>query len=171
MAIMRLLAMRIRAYGDGSKICLQYDLAIDIGTNSIRLIIAEAGTDSFRELYSSRRTTRLGKDLDRTGRLSPDAMERSFSALSEFSASILRFSACQTSAIGTSALRNASNSQEFIAEAHRRTGIAVRVISGEEEARLTLWGKDALRGWRRGRPACRTRPWSSISAAAARSSS
>lgn len=127
---------------------------IDIGTNSIRLILAEAGTDSFRELYSSRRTTRLGKDLDRTGRLSPDAMERSFSALSEFSDYILRFSACQTSAIGTSALRNASNAQEFIAETHRRTGIDVRVISGEEEARLTLLGvAGALKARETGLPA------------------
>ncbi len=120
---------------------------IDIGTNSIRLIIAEAGTDAFRELYSARRTTRLGKDLDRTSRLSPDAMERSFSALSEFSAHIHRFSASKTSAIGTSALRNASNAQEFIAEVHRRTGIVVRVVNGEEEARLTLLGvASALQG-------------------------
>ncbi len=120
---------------------------IDIGTNSIRLIIAESDADAFRELYSARRTTRLGKDLDRTGRLSPDAMERSFSALSEFSAHILRFSACQISAIGTSALRNASNTQEFIEEARRRTGIAISVISGEDEARLTLLGvTSALQG-------------------------
>jgi exopolyphosphatase / guanosine-5'-triphosphate,3'-diphosphate pyrophosphatase len=120
---------------------------IDIGTNSIRLLIAETGPDVFRELYSTRRTTRLGKDLDRTGRLSPDAIERSFSVLSEFSAHICRFSACQTSAIGTSALRIASNANEFITEVHRRTGIAVTVIRGEEEARLTLLGvTSALRG-------------------------
>jgi exopolyphosphatase/guanosine-5'-triphosphate,3'-diphosphate pyrophosphatase len=120
---------------------------IDIGTNSLRLLIAETGTDAFRELYSARRTTRLGKDLDRTGRLSPDAMDRSFSVLSEFNAHIRRFSACQTSAIGTSALRNASNAHEFIAEAQRQTGIAISVISGEDEARLTLLGvRDALQG-------------------------
>ena len=66
---------------------------IDIGTNSIRLIIAETGPDTFCELYSARSTTRLGKDLDRTGWLSPEAMDRSFSALIEFSAHIRRFSA------------------------------------------------------------------------------
>lgn len=120
---------------------------IDIGTNSLRLIIVETGPDAFRERYSARRTTRLGKDLDRTGRLSPDAMERSFSVLSEFSVHIRRFSACQTSAIGTSALRNASNAHEFIAEARRRTGIDISVVSGEEEARLTLLGvRSALQG-------------------------
>jgi exopolyphosphatase/guanosine-5'-triphosphate,3'-diphosphate pyrophosphatase len=124
---------------------------IDIGTNSLRLLIAETGPDAFRELYSARRTTRLGKDLDRTGRISPDAMERSFSILSEFSAHIRSFSACQTSAIGTSALRNASNAHEFIAAVHRQTGIDIRVISGEDEARLTLLGvRSALQG-RKGR--------------------
>ena len=126
---------------------------IDIGTNSIRLLIAETGPDAFRELYSARRTTRLGKDLDRTGRFSSDAMERSFSALSEFSNLIRRYSVCQTSAIGTSALRNASNAHAFIAEAHRRTGIAISVVSGEDEARLTLLGmQKALQG-REGREA------------------
>lgn len=67
-------------------------------------------------------------------------MERSFSALSEFSNLIRRFSAIQMSAIGTSALRNASNAEEFITEALRRTGIAISVVSGEDEARLTLLG-------------------------------
>jgi exopolyphosphatase / guanosine-5'-triphosphate,3'-diphosphate pyrophosphatase len=121
---------------------------IDIGTNSIRLIIAETGQDAFRELYSARSTTRLGKDLDRTGRLSSEAMDRSFSALSEFSAHIRRFSACHTSAVGTSALRNAANAHEFITEVHRRTGIDISIISGEDEARLTLLGvRKALQGW------------------------
>jgi exopolyphosphatase/guanosine-5'-triphosphate,3'-diphosphate pyrophosphatase len=113
---------------------------IDIGTNSLRLLIAETGPGAFRVLYSARRTTRLGKNLDRTGRLSPEAMERSFSVLSEFSTHILRFSASQTSAIGTSALRKASNAEKFITETLRRTGIAISVVSGEDEARLTLLG-------------------------------
>jgi exopolyphosphatase/guanosine-5'-triphosphate,3'-diphosphate pyrophosphatase len=118
---------------------------IDIGTNSIRLLIAETGPGAFRQLYSTRRTTRLGKDLDRTGMLSPDAMARSLSALIEFSACIHRFSAAQTSAIGTSALRNASNAHTFIADVRQRTGILISVISGEDEARLTLRGvKSAL---------------------------
>jgi exopolyphosphatase/guanosine-5'-triphosphate,3'-diphosphate pyrophosphatase len=120
---------------------------IDIGTNSIRLLIAETGPDAFRELYSARRTTRLGKDLDRTGMLSSDAMARSVSALIEFSASLHRFPAAQISAIGTSALRNASNAHTFIADVRQRTGIDIIVISGEDEARLTLRGvRSALQG-------------------------
>jgi len=113
---------------------------IDIGTNSLRLLIAETGPDLFRELYSARRTTRLGKELTCTGRLSPESMDLSFSALSEFSVHMSRFSVCRVSAIGTSALRNARNAREFIAEARRRIGIDINVISGEEEARLTLLG-------------------------------
>jgi exopolyphosphatase/guanosine-5'-triphosphate,3'-diphosphate pyrophosphatase len=124
---------------------------IDIGTNSLRLLIAESGTDDFRELYSARRTTRLGKDLDRTGKLSPDSMELSFSALSEFNAHIRRLPVCRTSAVATSALRNASNAQDFITEVHRRTGLVVSVISGEEEAQLTLLGvRSALLGQEKG---------------------
>ncbi len=113
---------------------------IDIGTNSIRLLIAETGPGVFRELYSARETTRLGQDLERTGRLSPDAMERSFSALRAFNVQIHRFPDCQISALGTSALRNASNARAFIDEARGRTGIGISVISGEDEARLTLLG-------------------------------
>jgi exopolyphosphatase/guanosine-5'-triphosphate,3'-diphosphate pyrophosphatase len=126
---------------------------IDIGTNSIRLLIAETGPEAFRELYSNHRTTRLGKGLERTGRLSPDAMERSLSVLSEFNAHIRRFSAFQTSVIGTCALRNASNAREFIAEARQRTGIDIIIISGEEEARLTLLGVTSALQGREGREA------------------
>ncbi len=113
---------------------------IDIGTNTLRLLVAEIGPDSFQEIYSDRRITRLGQDLDRTGALSFDARERSLNALLDFSVSIRRHGALHASAVGTSALRNASNSTEFIADIHQRTGLAVSVISGEEEARLTLVG-------------------------------
>lgn len=113
---------------------------IDIGTNTLRLLVAETGPGSFKEIYSDRRITRLGQDLDRTGRLSSDARERSLNALLDFSASIRRHGAIHASAVGTSALRNASNSAEFIIDVKQRTGLAVRVISGEEEARFTLLG-------------------------------
>jgi exopolyphosphatase/guanosine-5'-triphosphate,3'-diphosphate pyrophosphatase len=113
---------------------------IDIGTSTLRLLVAEIGPDSFQEIYADRRITRLGQDLDRTGRLSSNARERSLNALLDFSASIRRHGALPASAVGTSALRNASNAAEFIADIQQRTGLAVRVISGEEEARFTLLG-------------------------------
>jgi exopolyphosphatase/guanosine-5'-triphosphate,3'-diphosphate pyrophosphatase len=114
---------------------------IDIGTNTLRLLVAEAGPDSFHEIYSDRRITRLGQDLDRTGSLSRDAEERSLSALHDFTEQIRRYAPpVRISAIGTSALRNASNSPAFIRKVKDRTGLDIIVISGEEEARLTLRG-------------------------------
>jgi exopolyphosphatase/guanosine-5'-triphosphate,3'-diphosphate pyrophosphatase len=114
---------------------------IDIGTNTLRLLIAEFGPDSsFRELYSDRRITRLGQDLDRTGSIAPDAAERTMDALLDFSEQIRRHAAARCDAIGTSALRNASNTPTFIHDVKERTGIDVSVISGDEEARLTLLG-------------------------------
>jgi exopolyphosphatase / guanosine-5'-triphosphate,3'-diphosphate pyrophosphatase len=113
---------------------------IDIGTNTLRLLIAETSCGAFREIYSDRRITRLGQDLENTGSLSREAGDRSIRALSDFSDAIRRHGALQTSAIGTSALRTASNAQEFISEARQRTGLAITVVRGEEEARLTLLG-------------------------------
>jgi exopolyphosphatase/guanosine-5'-triphosphate,3'-diphosphate pyrophosphatase len=113
---------------------------IDIGTNTIRLLVAETSTATHRELYSGRTITRLGQDLDRTGLIAPEAKERSLKALEEFSAIIRRHSKIGTAVFGTSALRNASNTKEFIAEAKKRTGLDIEVISGEDEAKLTLLG-------------------------------
>ncbi len=120
---------------------------IDIGTNTLRLLIAETGPGSFREVHSERKITRLGQDLGRTGMLSPEAEERSLRALSEFADSIGRHRALHTAAIGTSALRNANNTPQFIHNVKRRTGLAITVITGEDEARLTLLGvASALKG-------------------------
>lgn len=113
---------------------------IDIGTNTLRLLVAETGPDSFQEITSDRKITRLGQDLDRTGLISREAADRSIAALIDFKITIQRYSTVKTSAIGTSALRNASNSAQFIAEVKERTGFEPAVISGEEEARLTFLG-------------------------------
>jgi exopolyphosphatase/guanosine-5'-triphosphate,3'-diphosphate pyrophosphatase len=113
---------------------------IDIGTNTIRLLIADLETGSYREIFSDRKTARLGEALDRTGRLAPAAEERSLQALVGFAGRIRHYDATRVAVVGTSALRNASNSTDFIASAKRKTGLDIRVISGEEEARLTLLG-------------------------------
>jgi exopolyphosphatase/guanosine-5'-triphosphate,3'-diphosphate pyrophosphatase len=113
---------------------------IDIGTNTLRLLIAETSRGVFREIYSDRRITRLGQNLGNTGELLREAAERSIRALLDFSGCIRRYGAQHTAAVGTSALRTASNAREFISEVRQRTGLAVAVITGEEEARLTLLG-------------------------------
>jgi len=113
---------------------------IDIGTNTIRLLVTKTSDSSYQELYSGRTITRLGRGLDRTGALAPDAQERTFKALEEFAAIIADHAVDRTAAVGTSALRNAANAAEFITGAKQRAGIVITVISGEEEAKLTLTG-------------------------------
>lgn len=113
---------------------------IDIGTNTLRLLIAETGPHTLREIYSDRRVTRLGQDLAGTGRLSREAEGRSLSALSDFARKIRRYSACHTAAVGTSALRYADGASHFLDLVKTETGIDVRVITGAEEAGLTLLG-------------------------------
>jgi exopolyphosphatase/guanosine-5'-triphosphate,3'-diphosphate pyrophosphatase len=122
---------------------------IDIGTNTLRLLVADAGPYTFKELCSERRITRLGQDLDGTGMLSLDARQRSIIALLDFRDSIRRHDVLHTAAIGTSALRKASNTHVFIDDVKKSTGLDIRVITGEEEARLTLLGVSRmLRGVR-----------------------
>lgn len=113
---------------------------IDIGTNSLRLLVAETGSDSFHEIYADRKVIRLGQDLDRKGMLTRDAVDRSLKVLGDFAEKIRRHAVLHTSVIGTSALRNASNAAVFIEEVKNKTGLVIRVITGEEEARLTLAG-------------------------------
>ena len=118
---------------------------IDIGTNSIRLLVADVSGTTFHELQSARTITRLGQDLERTSAISDGAWSRSLLVLQEFSDIINKHQTLQTVAVGTSALRRAANSSAFIAEVQQRTGIRIRIISGEEEALLTLRGvKHAL---------------------------
>jgi exopolyphosphatase / guanosine-5'-triphosphate,3'-diphosphate pyrophosphatase len=113
---------------------------IDIGTNTLRLLVAETGPDRFRELDADRRITRLGQYLGRTGMLSSEAMERSLVALNAFAERIAGYGAEGVAAVGTSALRKASNADAFLSLVRKRTGINISVISGDEEARLTLLG-------------------------------
>lgn len=120
---------------------------IDIGTNTLRLLIAQTAQDTFIEIHSERRITRLGEDLHRTGCLSPEAQKRTVETLLDFSSKVRQHRAAAVSAIGTSALRNAENAGSFLAEVSARTGLSIRVITGEEEAWLTLLGvARALRG-------------------------
>ncbi len=113
---------------------------IDIGTNSLRLLIAETSRGSFQEIHSDRRITRLGQNLDHTGSLAEEARARTLEALLDFSRRIRQHGAQFISAIGTSALRKASNSRQFIEEVKKKTELDIRVITGAEEARLTLLG-------------------------------
>ena len=113
--------------------------AIDIGTNSIRCVIAEVERDgSYHVLDEEREMTRLGHDLFERGRLAAEPMERSYAALTKMKAIADGFEVNDLRAVATSAVREASNGRAFCREVRRRCGLSVEVITPEEEAQLAL---------------------------------
>jgi exopolyphosphatase/guanosine-5'-triphosphate,3'-diphosphate pyrophosphatase len=113
--------------------------AIDVGTNSIRLVVAEVLPDgSYRVLDEEREMTRLGTGLARTGRLAADTMERSLDVIGQMKAIAEGLGARDLRAAATSAVREASNGDVFRREAWRRHRIKVDVVSADEEARLAF---------------------------------
>jgi exopolyphosphatase/guanosine-5'-triphosphate,3'-diphosphate pyrophosphatase len=114
--------------------------ALDLGTNNCRLLIATPAGRSFRVVEAFSRIVRLGDGLSRTGRLDEAAMERALSALGVCADKIRRRRAVYVRAVATQACRAAENGADFIAEVARRTGLALEVITPEEEARLSVAG-------------------------------
>ena len=114
--------------------------AIDLGTNTIRLLIASVGAEGMVPLHVARRITRLGGGFSREGGLSPEARQRTLSALAGFADDLARYEVRALRAVATSAVRDAVNGAAFCAEVLARTGIALEVIGGEEEGLLTLRG-------------------------------
>ena len=113
--------------------------AIDVGTNTIRLIVAEVqGDGTYRILDEDREMVRLGEKLDRTGRLSDQAIERALAAIGKMKAIADGFEVTELRAIATSAVREATNGLAFRREVMRRHKVQIEVISGEEEAELAF---------------------------------
>lgn len=113
--------------------------AIDVGTNTIRLTVAEVqDDDTYRILDEEREMVRLGEKLDRTGRLSEAAMTRALAAIGKMKAIADGFKITQLRAIATSAVREAANGRAFVREVSRQHKVRIDVISGEEEARLAF---------------------------------
>lgn len=111
--------------------------AIDVGTNSIKLLIAAVEEDGSLEVISREKAlVRLGSEALASGRLSRGALEAAASAVEQFRRSAEGAGAELVRAVATCAVREASNSEEFVAFVRQRTGVTVDVISGEEEARL-----------------------------------
>lgn len=115
---------------------------IDIGTNSINLMVAETKPDgSYNIIWTTKETARLGRGGINDGRLTDEAMERGIKAIGNHVASIERVGGVdKVMAVGTSALRVASNGPDFVAKIKEAYGIDIRVISGEEEARMIFDG-------------------------------
>jgi len=114
--------------------------AIDCGTNSIRLLIADIEGNSFREVLRTMEIVRLGQGVDKTGEFHPDAIARTLTAVDLFAVEIARKGVQKIRFCATSATRDATNRHLFIDGVKERLGIEPEVISGEEEAALSFAG-------------------------------
>ncbi|MFE4798408.1 exopolyphosphatase [Streptomyces sp. NPDC056708] len=116
--------------------------AIDCGTNSIRLLVADAdpSTGELVELDRRMEIVRLGQGVDRTGRLAPEALERTFSACRQYAEVIKEYGAQKIRFVATSASRDAENRDEFVRGVLDILGVEPEVISGDQEAEFSFTG-------------------------------
>ncbi|MGW3492497.1 Ppx/GppA phosphatase family protein [Streptomyces sp. NPDC001020] len=116
--------------------------AVDCGTNSIRLLVAdiEPATGELTELDRRMTIVRLGQGVDRTGRLAPEALERTFVACREYAGIIKEHGAERVRFVATSASRDAENRDEFVRGVVDILGVEPEVISGDQEAEFSFTG-------------------------------
>jgi exopolyphosphatase/guanosine-5'-triphosphate,3'-diphosphate pyrophosphatase len=114
--------------------------AIDIGSNTTRLIVAEVSGSSLHELERRTTITRLGEGVDRSGSLSEAGIERVFETLADYRRIVGELGVDRALALATSAVRDASNGGDFLSEIESRFGFRVRLLSGSEEALLAFRG-------------------------------
>jgi exopolyphosphatase/guanosine-5'-triphosphate,3'-diphosphate pyrophosphatase len=119
--------------------------AVDCGTNSIRLLVADIdpGTRELSDVLRRMEIVRLGQGIDRTGAIAPEAMERTLARAREYAAQCRELGAERVRFVATSASRDASNADEFVAGVHEAFGdydVSPEVVSGDEEAALSFSG-------------------------------
>jgi len=126
--------------------------SVDLGTNTFRLLVVDYGgkCQEIRPLHEERRVVRMGEGLAQKGRIVSQAQERALKALEDFRDTLETLKVEKVVAVATSVFREASNAQPFLLRAQEVLGAPIKVISGEEEARLTLKGAllglDVLKG-------------------------
>jgi exopolyphosphatase/guanosine-5'-triphosphate,3'-diphosphate pyrophosphatase len=113
---------------------------IDLGTNTVRLLVVEAAVGGWHPVHQTQRVTRLGEEQAATGRLLPEPMRRTAAVVGEFSRAARALGARRVRIVATSAVRDAVNRDEFVEGLEALVGERVEVVSGEDEARLTLKG-------------------------------
>ncbi|MFD7298767.1 exopolyphosphatase [Streptomyces sp. NPDC059897] len=116
--------------------------AIDCGTNSIRLLVADANPETGELVDLDRRMTivRLGQGVDKTGRLAPEALERTFAACREYAEVIKEHGAEKLRFVATSASRDAENREDFVRGVLNILGVEPEVITGDQEATFSFTG-------------------------------
>ena len=119
---------------------------VDIGTNSTRLLVADVEDGRIaEEVTRESRVTRLGQGVDATGSLADEAMDRVFAVLQDYARAIADLEVEKTTAVLTSAVRDATNGAAFTEEVRTRFGLEGRTIPGSEEAALTFLGATSER--------------------------
>ena len=118
--------------------------AIDLGTNATRLLVADVDGESVHEVLRRTRITKLGEGVDARRRLLPLPIARVRNVLAEFRREAAELGAERTLAVATSAVRDAENGEAFLGEVEWSYGFATRLLSGDEEAAMTLRGVGPL---------------------------
>lgn len=113
---------------------------IDLGTNSVRLLVADTAAHGWRVVEEAQRVTRLGEGQAATGALGPVPMARTAATVTDYVRRAEALGATRVRITGTSAVREAANRAEFVALVASVTGMTLEVLSGEDEARLILLG-------------------------------
>jgi exopolyphosphatase / guanosine-5'-triphosphate,3'-diphosphate pyrophosphatase len=124
--------------------------AIDCGTNSIRLLIADVdlpGSGALTDVVRRMTVVRLGEGVDRTGEFSAEALQRTFAAVDDYAALIRKHQAQAVRFVATSASRDVSNRSEFMAGVKARLGVEPEIIRGSEEAGLSFSGAASVLDW------------------------
>lgn len=116
---------------------------VDIGSNSVRLLIFESAND-FLSGVTATEITRLGYQVSTTKRLSEAGVEATWAAFDRFQAIIKERQVIEVQAYATEAVRKAADGQAFVDEIHERYGWSVRIISGEEEAEIGFFGATSV---------------------------
>ncbi len=112
--------------------------AIDVGTNSVLLLVAERdAAGKWQPVLERAEITRLGKGVDQSKRLTPEAIEATVKCLEQFAAQAREAGAAKIVTSATSAARDAANGKDFLDAAKARAGLEIEIIAGNEEARLS----------------------------------
>jgi exopolyphosphatase/guanosine-5'-triphosphate,3'-diphosphate pyrophosphatase len=129
-----------RSRDEGLRSAVVRVAAIDMGTNSTRLLVADVTSGRLEAVQRESRVTGLGRGVEISGKLSTEALESVFAAIGDYLEIARGLDAVETFAFATSAARDASNSAAFLAELRERYALGARVLDGDQEAELTFLG-------------------------------
>ncbi len=138
------------AFGPGRRSLTERVAVIDVGSNTVRLVVFEAGSCQPAALYNEKVHCGLGRDLQTTGELHPEGVQKAVASLERFFALSEAMGVDRLELLATAAVREASDGPDFAASLEHMFGRPVRILSGEEEARLSalgvLWGAPSAKG-------------------------